>query len=542
MVFSSPVRDVQTVIPLLSDNSPNREISLQDHIATVAGYLNDYKKASPNDKATYSAIFSDYITSVCWRKNHRRMNHWATIGLIGKLDRFSQIWDHLDIGKIPDAKPDPLLAKRLDNLEKQGKIGQSMEFLASRTHSGKLSELLKECQPDASHILFSQTTFKGFHDLFIAVHIAYAVLLRNMSKFGTIAGARRVFQIDANHVSNVAQLLTAILNSNALEAYLQFLGDTDALGWPTRWDPYAEFARLNLMEPVGPPRQQGCCSSDTCRDAGERKYGGEGVGVVEQTDLNGHTDERRDNGNYMDEGKGKRKDCGEGGDSMDCKDFDQGDYDIDEEERTFRGMATKPGVSIPMTHRWLKSSIGHYAAKRILEHYCAKVLARDVPGNDVKFHFLDGKGSRRQVANWEEMKQTMTRAISSETQLFQKNAIEYLQSEIVADGTDGIPIFSTFRALLRNETTFRHFVVQCETLLAAIAKYGVLFNPGADTQQSETEIMNILKVTVIPIAVICIPFTLNTEIGSDGSGSVQTVLSHLLGIHVRSESCEARSL
>ena len=134
----------------------------------------------------------------------------------------------------------------------------------------------------------------------------------------------------------------------------------------------------------------------------------------------------------------------------------------------------------------LTSFIGHYAAKQCLERCCDMKLH----GKAVNIHFLSGKGTRRQVATWEEMERTIRNAMSSESSSVTTDAIQYLQKEIT-NGPSWNPIFPTFRALLKKEPTFRHFVAHCETLLATIAKYGLPSNLLFDT-----EITTLIEVTL----------------------------------------------
>ena len=266
------------------------------------------------------------------------MNHWRTIGLIAKLDGVSQIWDITERRKITVPKPDHLLAQRLDDLNHSGKINELIAFLASRKLSGNLPALLEACKPGASHILFSQKTFKAFHDLLIAMLIAYAVLLQNLFRIRTMKAfmkaakngegpqrspeelekeRREMVQTHAIHVSQIARLLTAILSSHALESYLQFLSDMDALKLPTSKTAHDKFARLNLLEYIHPQRQwKNKChgfdkSRNACNDIHEGKELARGVGVGAGTGCKG---------------------CGGREDSIKWKELYLGDNDIDEEQ------------------------------------------------------------------------------------------------------------------------------------------------------------------------------------------------------------------
>jgi len=93
---------------------------LTDHMATVCGYLNEYRGLKPEIQGKLSPKFFSYITSVCWRKNHRRINHWAAVDLVIQLMYIS--WDNLHmetaIAEFPDTGVDRKLATELTNMVK----------------------------------------------------------------------------------------------------------------------------------------------------------------------------------------------------------------------------------------------------------------------------------------------------------------------------------------------------------------------------------------------------------------------------------------
>ena len=498
--------------------SDNREVPLRDHIATVTGYLNDYRKSSAKNRKGYSSIFSDYLTSVCWRKNHRRINHPATISLIAKLDCASDlVWDAVDLSKVLPSKPDNSLAERFHNLHQGGRIREIMRFLRSREHSDEFPELLDRCKPGGSRVLVcSKHTIKEFHDLFIAVLITYAVLHQNM--FATaetlrpdgegydetkIDSLRQRLEEDASNVTNVARLLQAILNSHALASLLRFLADIDALELPIRMSPYdAVFASKNHMEPVPLRRDRKKAKkrsldvevTKSSQNSGEgkhpnacvihRKHLHERLGEAEdegvgQKDLEGHESDDLCEADSVcaRRNSGEGDDSGEGG-------------EVNEEQQTFHDQKTERGIASVICG-WLKSLISHYSSKRILEDHCVKQLTLAFPDDDVRIRLLVVKGIRRQVANWEEMKNTITNAMPFTS----VNAISILESKIKATGTISIPIFSTFRRLLRNENVWFYFLVHCEAFLAAFAKFGV----GSDSMAVGQELIEISKVTFIPL-------------------------------------------
>jgi len=133
------------------------------------------------------------------------------------------------------------------------------------------------------------------------------------------------------------------------------------------------------------------------------------------------------------------KDSGEGQGSGECN-------EVNVEQQSFRDQKTDHRI-VSVICGWLKSLISHYSSKRMLEDHWVKRLALACPDDNVRIHLLLVEGTRRQVANWEEMKRTITNVISSQS----SKAISILESEIKKTETISIPIFSTFRRLLRNE-------------------------------------------------------------------------------------------
>jgi hypothetical protein len=60
-------------------------VALEDHKATVCGYLNEYRLAEPSVQEQLQMLFMNYIITACWMKLHRCMKHWTTHGLIRNL-------------------------------------------------------------------------------------------------------------------------------------------------------------------------------------------------------------------------------------------------------------------------------------------------------------------------------------------------------------------------------------------------------------------------------------------------------------------------
>ena len=170
---------------ITSHQQPNRPVSLPDHIATVCGYLNDYSQLPPQLRNQASERFFSYLTSVSWRKNHRRINRWVTVGLIVELawagaEPLSPQEEIEGVIQQITPKPDRRLASRLLDINQNtlNDIVGSWKY----GHVRKLDNLLEKCKA-GSPILYTMDTMDEFHHLLVATLVAYARTLQMVYKF-----------------------------------------------------------------------------------------------------------------------------------------------------------------------------------------------------------------------------------------------------------------------------------------------------------------------------------------------------------------------
>jgi len=525
----------------------------------------------PEERTKYTLKFDDYLTSVRWRKNHRRINHWATIALLAQLDKATQHNLH-DIASnmgLADANRDVLLAKRLVNLASGEFLKSLVKLYQSKKPAPQFPNLLQRCKHE-SHVLYTKDTIAEFHNLLVATLVAYAAVLQNMfmlikeqedaekkyrmEEESRVEGKMRAekerrreekraekerrnekecakmklgaeeqqyeeerqreegrlrkeeeqlheeeqlreeLHEEASSLSMVSRLLDSIMNSQAFKAHLGFLNNAKLLQLPNARDKeyYSKFAKDNFIRSVPLPHYQrramkkGEDMGALHLDSGQGNDLGEGGGSGERDDSN------------------ERNDLGADQDSGEYDDLEES-YDLDDEDEEHQALhdnlETEHLTSV--VYGWMKTFISHYAAKRILEGYCARHLTQRDPGSVVQINFIAVRGERRLVASWEAMKATITSVVVPS---FLEDYITSLEKEIRATGTDGLAIFSTFRSLLQGDKVSRHFVVHCETLLVAFAKFGPEFITDLSDAEKES-LKRLSEVTFVPPTIVDIPLT-----------------------------------
>jgi hypothetical protein len=66
-----------------------RKLSFPGHVETVSDFLNWYRQTE-GDKSIQSEIFAHYIALACNKKMLRRVEHWATVGILFNLFKFEE--------------------------------------------------------------------------------------------------------------------------------------------------------------------------------------------------------------------------------------------------------------------------------------------------------------------------------------------------------------------------------------------------------------------------------------------------------------------
>ena len=173
------------------------------------------------------------------------------------------------------------------------------------------------------------------------------------------------------------------MNSRAFEAHLGFLNNAKLLQLPNTRDEeyYSKFAKDNFIQSVPLPRYR--------RKAMTK---GEDIGAM-----------RSDSGEGNDSGEGRGSgECDDSGERNDSgADQDSGEYDdleessdLDDEDEEYQALhdnlETEHLTSV--VYGWMKTFISHYAAKRILEGYCARHLTQRDPGSVVQINFIAVRG------------------------------------------------------------------------------------------------------------------------------------------------------
>jgi hypothetical protein len=61
---------------------------LKDHVATLSGYLNQYKKQTDlNIQGDLSQEFTNYLLTTCWEKITRRVSSWQAMGFFQRIQQ-----------------------------------------------------------------------------------------------------------------------------------------------------------------------------------------------------------------------------------------------------------------------------------------------------------------------------------------------------------------------------------------------------------------------------------------------------------------------
>ena len=238
--MSLPCRSELSHIPsfLPINNLAFRGVSLKDHIATVNGYLNQYMLSNEKDRLGMSVKFFSYITAVCWRKLHRRMNHWAAVQLISDLASLESLdgqrdWLPLPPGGVPNARSDSRLAAEVIALRPVLHIVMSNYPVEHPTEVPKLEKLMSECRKLSSTLkptLYTPDTRFDFHRLLVTLLVGYTKSLQVLYSENQQRGD---MQQVGEFVNLYARPLLAILNSNAMKSHLEVLDFNDFLHPPS---------------------------------------------------------------------------------------------------------------------------------------------------------------------------------------------------------------------------------------------------------------------------------------------------------------------
>ncbi|KIM74436.1 hypothetical protein PILCRDRAFT_801129 [Piloderma croceum F 1598] len=184
--------------------------NLANHVATVADYYAACKQSAASN-TTHDAPhannymfgdFSHYLVASCWRKMHKRVIHWTSLGfldILSKLDeaQLPKIFDDHYATLQPSLYSDLCLFEELCRLKAGSKDGvnmldQIMKFhpmSASKPQSSskpeRLVEALRQLQqgPSTPSLgAYTRDTCYKFHRLLIATIFCYGTTLKHFNK------------------------------------------------------------------------------------------------------------------------------------------------------------------------------------------------------------------------------------------------------------------------------------------------------------------------------------------------------------------------
>lgn len=470
-------------------SSTHRPVSLADHVTTVRAYLNDYRKTeSKSDRANMSSLFSDYITTACWRKMYRQMTHWATLGLIRTLALISDdqlksaVQFQRDSPDVFDGKPDSRLASSLISLVKRydQTVPSALEAILAYhpTAPKELSDLLSQCHEE-SPVLYTQNTVEDFHHLLVASLIAYGSLLARI--FDADGGTERL-QLGTT-VSVFARFLSTIVNSKAMTRHLRLLNLDDLLKLPTSTATklYRDFAMKNRF----------------------------GFG---QTDDRGNKDRPKREKGDADAGTGPKVDGNE--------------ETPDEEDVDCWADADDPAA---VMSEWMKTLTSHYSARQILERHCYDRLRLE----EVKIALLT-VNSKYQTFSPENMKLNICATLDAMAKderppsISNERTIEILKEKI--EGSHPTEPHTKRMFWILKELFFNYEVdvrveTHCEMALAALSLYG----HSAIAKPADKALEDLLKVVSVVDSFNTV-LTSYAEFESRPCGRINTLLSYLYDI------------
>jgi hypothetical protein len=432
------------------------------------------------------------------------------------------------------------LAKRLKELEDQGVLNIIAKSYQSMRSPG-FQKLLERCahQPP---VLYAKDTIDEFHHLLVSSLVTYAASLQGLFRLmearkikeETRCQAEQSRQDEQRHqekrncvnwqraaklevqeqkreeecereceeqeeekmcrsfasvVTVVAQLLSSILNSNALQSHFRVLQLSQLFPALYQQQYYEDFASKNNFKPVSLARW----GKNRAR---KRQDSGEANGSPEA-----------DNDNEMD-------------------DQDEPPDEDDLDQRYHEGVtSTLPDRAVVICG-WLKTFTCHYAAKGVLEHHCIKRLST---GPDIQVSLICTQGQKRQVSDWPTMEKVIRCTLQSSQDTYVKEVINYLKHEISKKSG---PIFSLFSSLLDGEKVIRHFIMHCEAVLAAFAKHGTDATSALMDSDKKAYLKQLAEVTFVPSAFVdLLLICIYPEFRSTDSGCGQAMLSCLLGTY-----------
>jgi hypothetical protein len=415
----------------------------EDHVATVRGYLNWYKKAG-NDQSWGSYRFSEYLVSSCYKKMRRRIGHWAAVGIISglanmDLKSLSKLTVNMSISSnAPEA--DLRFARQFLTLCNDNE--PAVQYLWGLTTAsvppdvkGPFTALLAACTSTNTSHVYTTETMVDFHCLLVAVLISYSSSLEALCQTPQ-AGRARI----AQKVLHASRLLSVILHSAAFATHIHLVS--------TQQKPLLTLPTADLIA--------------------KYRIFASNVGIAF---------------------------CRRGDDD---DDDDNPDDDKAEEEFVFHDLALSD-ASILMQN-WMKLFVNYFTAKRIMEDYSEKFT------EPIDIVLLEVNAGRQRYSTWdffEELIRDILEA-NSETKLKPEDvqAIITAISRRIAETKDLKDIHNIFHAFrryivqegvdpkMRQQVYWVYYTIHCEAAMAAFA--------AADPSAMTKELQDIHRVLLLP--------------------------------------------
>jgi len=178
-------------------------VSFEEHVKTLASYLNHYKSSSRAEQVSSSQSFFSYLLTACWEKMHNRISAWSAVGLIFGLRsslssplletgirRFS--WDGVNEQQHTG---DRTLALEINSARQTIMASIMKNNISQFRRIENLLAAIKTAVKEQKYGFYNQSTAREFHNLFTATFTGFAKALALVGKFRNKVRAVHVFMV-----------------------------------------------------------------------------------------------------------------------------------------------------------------------------------------------------------------------------------------------------------------------------------------------------------------------------------------------------------
>ncbi|KAF8341059.1 hypothetical protein F5887DRAFT_1076627 [Amanita rubescens] len=438
------------------ENIIQNQPTLPDHVTTLNSYLNDYRLSTSQCQKQFERKFSKYLIAACWRKMHRQMTTWSSLGLLYNLAHIPTE----TLRKITNKRTvvfDQRLSRYLTILKESHSdvlFGYNPVTVEPRMEQIPRPNIALLQKTTGYNIIYNDAeTAINFHQFFIHLLLGFVKALARLSK----AMKRKVNESpDIKEITSaiasaapIVRALVMVVHSDALETHLQTLRTTEAeLRMPTidSIPNYTKFAAANDLilgkgykDAKGKGRDKGAKDEDKGVESRDKGAKDEDKGV-ESRDKGAKDEdkgvERRD---MNTKGEGKGEGMNEGGTNDEDENENENGYpgygeaEEDENADLVRSAYTADHTVL---RRWIMTFVGHFSAKRILERHVTGA-GLDKP---VDIRLIAVKRASAFLSSWDDMK-GLIKDVTAPLYAFQpddfvRRCVEKLSTHVMPNASD----------------------------------------------------------------------------------------------------------